>query len=55
VIRRILDVQKRPKDEQEENVLHSRCNIYGKVCSFILGVWLLSLLPRVIWMKSGVT
>ena len=41
VIRRALNVQRSPKDEQKENIFYSRCSIQGKVCSLIMGVVLM--------------
>jgi len=36
VLRRALSNQKGVKDEQRENIFHSRCTIQGKVCSLII-------------------
>jgi len=36
VIRRVLSNQRVAKDEQRENIFHSRCTIQGKVCSLII-------------------
>jgi hypothetical protein len=36
VLRRALNVQKSSKDEQRENIFHSRCTVLGKVCSLII-------------------
>jgi len=36
VIRRILSNQRVAKDEQRENIFHSRCTVQGKVCSLII-------------------
>ena len=36
VIRRALNVQRSTKDEERENIFHSRCIIQGKVCSLIV-------------------
>jgi len=36
VLRRALNVQKSEKDEQRENIFHSRCTVLGKVCSLII-------------------
>jgi len=36
VIRRSLSSQRSEKDEQRENIFHSRCTVHGKVCSLII-------------------
>ena len=36
VIRRVLSNQRVIKDEQRENIFHSRCTVQGKVCSLII-------------------
>jgi len=36
VLRRVLSGQKGAKDEQRENIFHSRCMIQGKICSVII-------------------
>ena len=36
VLRRVLSNQKGAKDEQRENMFHSRCTVQGKVCSVII-------------------
>jgi len=36
VLRRVLNRQKSAKDEQRENIFHTRCTIQGKVCSLII-------------------
>ena len=36
VLRRVLNDQKSTKDEQRENIFHTRCTIQGKVCSLII-------------------
>ena len=36
VIRRVMSAQKSAKDEQRENIFHSRCTIQGKICSVII-------------------
>jgi len=36
VLRSVLSNQKRVKDEQRENIFHSRCIVQGKVCSSII-------------------
>jgi len=35
VLRRVLNAQKRAKDEQRENIFHTRCTGKDKVCSLI--------------------
>ena len=35
VLRSVLSNQKGVKDEQRENIFHSRCTVQGKVCSLI--------------------
>jgi len=36
VLRRALSGLKGDKQEQRENILHSRCTVQGKVCSLII-------------------
>ena len=36
VIRRVMSTQRVAKDEQRENIFHSRCTVQGKVCSLII-------------------
>jgi len=36
VIRRVLSNQRVAKDEQRENIFHSRCTVQGQVCSLII-------------------
>jgi len=36
VLRRVLNGQKSTKDEQRENIFHTRCTVQGKVCSLII-------------------
>ena len=36
VLRRVLSGQMGAKDEQRENIFHSRCTVQGKVCSMII-------------------
>ena len=36
VLRRVLSNQRSEKDDQRENIFHSRCTIQGKVCSLII-------------------
>jgi len=36
VLRRALSNLKCDKEEQRENIFHSRCMVQGKVCSFII-------------------
>ena len=36
VLRRVLSNQRGVKDEQRENIFHSRCTVEGKVCSLII-------------------
>jgi len=36
VLRRALSGLKGDKDEQRENIFHSRCTVQGKVCSLII-------------------
>ena len=36
VIRRVLSNQKGAKDEQRENIFHTRCTTQGKICSLII-------------------
>ena len=38
VIKRALNVQRITKDEQRQNIFHSRCSIQGKVYSLIMTV-----------------
>jgi len=37
VLRRAMSSLKGEKEEQRENIFHSRCTIQGKVCSLIIG------------------
>jgi len=39
VLRRFLSNQRRVKDEQRENIFHTRCSVQGKVCSLIIDGW----------------
>ena len=36
VLWRALSLQRSEKDEQRENIFHSRCTVQGKVCSLII-------------------
>ena len=36
VLRRVLNNRKGAKDEQRENIFHSRCTVQGKICSMII-------------------
>ena len=36
VLRRVLNGQKNTKDEQRDNIFHTRCTVQGKVCSLIV-------------------
>jgi len=36
VLRRVLTNQRGVKDEQRENIFHTRCTVQGKVCSLII-------------------
>jgi len=36
VLTRVLNGQKSAKDEQRENIFHTRCTVQGKVCSLII-------------------
>jgi len=36
VLRRVLSNQRGVKDEQRENIFHTRCTVQGKVCSLII-------------------
>ena len=36
VLRRVLNGQKNTKDEQWDNIFHTRCTVQGKVCSLIV-------------------
>jgi len=36
VLRRVLNCQKSTKDEQRENIFHTRCTVQGKVCLLII-------------------
>jgi len=36
VLRRVLCNQREVKDEQRENIFHTRCTVQGKVCSLII-------------------
>jgi len=36
VLRRVLGGQEGAKNEQKENIFHSRCMVQGKACSFII-------------------
>jgi len=36
VLRRVLNGQKGPKDEQRENIFHTRCTVKDKVCFLIM-------------------
>ena len=36
VLRRVLSTQRGVKDEQRENIFHTRCTVQGKVCSLII-------------------
>jgi len=49
VLRRTLGGLKSDKEEQRENIFHSRCTVHGKVCSLIIygGSWL-----PLAWWKS---
>ena len=39
VIRRAPNVQRSSKDEQRENIFHSKCSIQGKVYPLIIDGW----------------
>jgi len=36
VLRRAMSDLKGEKEEQRENIFHSKCTVQGKVCSFII-------------------
>jgi len=36
VLRRVLSNEKGDKDEQRENIFHTRCTTQGKICSLII-------------------
>ena len=36
VLRRVLNGQKGAKDDQRENIFHTRCTVQDKVCSLII-------------------
>ena len=39
VLRRAMSGLKSDKEEQRENIFHSRCTVQGKVCSLIIDEW----------------
>jgi len=39
ILRKALSDLKGDKEEQSENIFHSRCTVQGKECSFIIDGW----------------